>query len=318
MAIVKCLAASVGVGKGLNYVMNKEKTERAYITGIDCRPETAEMEMNTVKNCFGKTGGRQYYHFIQSFSPEDKLSFETAHEIGVKFSETFDGYQCVVATHMNTDNIHNHIIMNSVNFRNGKKYHQTIKDLAMIKEVSNNLCQQYHLAVTEVKAKKNDEPLWKKKLRKCALDALKKSKSRQEFIGQMNAMGYGVDWSDNHKYITFTTPTNIKCRDNKLFDEQLLKENIEKYFELCEYEWEESESYCESECGDFAGELLDFILDLFSSYEADYHRVFEPPSEEEILWYLMHGMLSKPPARVRNVQNDDEEYEQYHGYGMMM
>ena len=76
-----------------------------------------------------KTDGRGYYHIVQSFSPDDPLDFETTHEIGLKFAEYFQSYQCVVTTHMNIDHIHNHIIMNSVNFETGRKFHQSAREM---------------------------------------------------------------------------------------------------------------------------------------------------------------------------------------------
>ena len=72
------------------YVMNRNKTEDGIlISGIHCTPESALDEFRFVKNKFGKTDGRQYYHIVQSFSPDDKLTPETAHEIGLRFAEYF-------------------------------------------------------------------------------------------------------------------------------------------------------------------------------------------------------------------------------------
>ena len=86
-----------------------------------------------------KTDGRSYYHIVQAFAPDDPLDFDTAHEIGLKFAEYFKGYQCVVVTHMNTAHIHNHIIMNSVNLKNGQKFHQSAREMQQAKEYSNLL-----------------------------------------------------------------------------------------------------------------------------------------------------------------------------------
>ena len=108
------------------YIMKEEKTEQKLISGINCMPETAMEEFIAVKKQFSKTDGRQYYHVVQSFSPEDNISPETAHEIGLKFAKYFGNYQMVIATHTDRNHIHNHIVFNSVNFENGKKFHQTI------------------------------------------------------------------------------------------------------------------------------------------------------------------------------------------------
>lgn len=107
MANVKFVAVSRGLKDILDYVTSREKTTDSLISGVNCVARTALEEFETVKKQFRKTDGRGYYHIVQAFAPDDPLDFDTAHEIGIKFAEYFKGYQCVVATHMNTDHIHN-------------------------------------------------------------------------------------------------------------------------------------------------------------------------------------------------------------------
>ena len=102
MPICKFVPVSRPLKGILEYVMNREKTTARLITGVNCVAETALDEMNAVKNQFRKTEGRQYYHIVQSFSPDDPIDFDTAHQIGLQFAEYFQGFQCVVATHMNS------------------------------------------------------------------------------------------------------------------------------------------------------------------------------------------------------------------------
>ena len=129
MANVKFIAVSRSLSGILDYVTNREKTVDSLISGVNCVAETAQAEFEAVKKQFRKTDGRSYYHIVQAFSPDDPLDFKTAHEIGLKFAEYFKGYQCVVVTHMNTAHIHNHIVMNSVNFETGRKFHQTAREM---------------------------------------------------------------------------------------------------------------------------------------------------------------------------------------------
>ena len=124
MANIKFIAVSRSLSGILDYVTNREKTVERLISGVNCVAQTAQDEFEAVKKQFRKTDGRSYYHIVQAFAPDDPLDFDTAHEIGLKFAEYFKGYQCVVVTHMNTAHIHNHIIMNSVNFETGQKFHQ--------------------------------------------------------------------------------------------------------------------------------------------------------------------------------------------------
>lgn len=219
MASVKFVAVSRGLSGILDYVTNREKTTDALITGVNCVAQTALDEFEAVKKQFHKTDGRGYYHIVQSFSPDDPLDFKTAHEIGIKFAGYFQGYQCVVATHMNTNHIHNHIIMNSVNCETGRKFHQSAREMQQAKEFSNQLCLQYGLSITETKADPHKIPAWKKKLRnpayydsfskriKEALDQYKeKVISEAEYLAKMRTI-----MEDYHAgKSTVTYPESIK------------------------------------------------------------------------------------------------------------
>ena len=164
MANIKFIAVSRSLSGILDYVTNREKTVERLISGVNCVTQTAQDEFEAVKKQFRKTDGRSYYHIVQAFAPDDPLDFDTAHEIGLKFAEYFKGYQCVVVTHMNTAHIHNHIIMNSVNFETGQKFHQSAREMQQTKEYSNQLCREYGLSFTESKADPFCIPAWKKRL----------------------------------------------------------------------------------------------------------------------------------------------------------
>ena len=230
MANIKFIAVSRSLSGILDYVTNREKTVERLISGVNCMAQTAQDEFEAVKKQFRKTDGRSYYHIVQAFAPDDPLDFDTAHEIGLKFAEYFKGYQCVVVTHMNTAHIHNHIIMNSVNFENGQKFHQSAREMQQAKEYSNQLCREYGLSFTESKADPFRIPAWKKRLCRTIKEAMENCATREEFIAFMAEYGYKVRWEPNQKYITYTTPEGRKCRDSKLHMEKYLKENMEAEF----------------------------------------------------------------------------------------
>ena len=232
MAIVKFITSSCPMNNIFPYITRPEATDRDLIDGINCIPESAHDEFVFVKERFGKEDGRQYYHVIQSFAPEENMTPELAHEIGMEFAMYFGGYQAVVSTHINEAHIHNHIVFNSVNFENGKKFHQSRDDMLKVKEYSNKLCRERGLSVTEEKCTYGRYPKWKKRL--CAfLDwALECSPTPETFIECMERHGYKVKWYSDYKYMTFTTPEGYTCRDNKLFDERFLKSNVELYFAM--------------------------------------------------------------------------------------
>ena len=106
MAIVKFVASGCPMNNIFPYVMNREKTDENLISGINCSPDTVLQEFTFVKKQFKKEDGRTYVHIVQAFSPDDDLTPELAHEIGLRFAEYFGGYQALVATHRNTDHIH--------------------------------------------------------------------------------------------------------------------------------------------------------------------------------------------------------------------
>ena len=148
MAIVKFVASGCPMNHIFPYVMNREKSDENLISGINCSPDTALQEFTFVKKQFKKEDGRTYVHIVQAFSPDDDITPELAHEIGLRFAEYFGGYQALVATHRNTDHIHNHIILNSVNMETGKKFHQSAAEMRQVKEYSNKLCREYGLSET--------------------------------------------------------------------------------------------------------------------------------------------------------------------------
>ena len=325
MASVKFVGVSCSLNGIIDYITNREKTTDRLITGVNCVAQSALHEFETVKKQFHKTDGRSYYHIVQAFSPDDELDFDTAHEIGLKFAQQFVGYQYVVATHMNTRHIHNHIVMNSVNYETGKKFHQTARELKQVKDYSNELCMQYGLSVTESKADPFHIPAWKKKLQKDIREAMENSATKKEFIDYMEWLGYGVDWQSDTKYITYTTPNNLKCRDKKLFDQTLRRENMELYFAMggCEYLESREEATPDGELlptVDNAVSGLVAIFDALAVGDNDrFHMETVHHSEEEIELILRHGgKIDRTVEYAVDDEDEEEEYQQDHGFGMTM
>lgn len=276
MAIVKFVSSGCSMNNILNYVMRDDATSDDLIDGFNCSPESANEEFKFTKQQFNKTDGRSYYHIIQSFSPDDDVSPEQAHEIGMKFAEYFPSFQVVIATHTNCKHLHNHLIMNSVSFENGEKFHQSRNELLAVKEFSNKLCSEYGLSITESKTKKWQP--WKEKLKDNALEALNYSSSKEEFIDLMEDNGYEIKWEDNLKYVTFTTPEGYKIRDNKLFDERLLKNNMELYFAMGGSDGEISEEYLEYETPEIPSATMT-ITDGLLNFIGDFLSIIPPESD---------------------------------------
>lgn len=272
MAIIKFTSGKINPRTVINYVCNKEKTTDKLISGKDCMPESCEYEFAEVKKAFGKTDGRTYYHMIQSFSPDDRITPEQAHEVGLKMAELFEGYQVLVVTHTNKAHTHNHLVINSVNFENGKKLTISNQELERIKNYSNSICLQNGWDVTEAKTRRNRNPKWKQIIIEDALTAMAESYSIDEYISKLKELGIYVSYNPDYKYMTYSDAEGHKCRDAKLFDERLLKKNLELYFDLGGAETLIGDTILEYETprsGNCTDGLTDLITNFIDTIQAD-------------------------------------------------
>lgn len=159
MAVTQLYNRTTNLNGLIEYVMNVAKTdEMKYVSGVNCLPGTAYEEMIATKNRFNK--GKEKiigYHLIQSFA-EGEVTPEVAHELGLEYANEVFGkdFEVVVATHLNTDNVHNHIVINSVSLKTGKKFYDYHASRDYMRIVSDCICQYYGLSVLEDK-------IWKHK-----------------------------------------------------------------------------------------------------------------------------------------------------------
>lgn len=280
MAIIKFTSGKINPRTVINYVCNKEKTTDKLISGKDCMPESCEYEFAEVKKAFGKTDGRTYYHMIQSFSPDDRITPEQAHEVGLQMAELFEGYQVLVVTHTNKAHIHNHLVINSVNFENGKKLTISNQELEEIKNYSNSICLQNGWDVTEAKTRRNRNPKWKQIIIEDALTAMAESYSMDEYISKLKELGIYVSYNPDYKYMTYSDAEGHKCRDAKLFDERLLKKNLEIYFDLGGAETLIGDTILDYEtpksgnCTDGLTNLITNFIDTMQADEDDYDDTY--------------------------------------------
>ena len=251
MAVVKMINNKSQSIQGLLCVMayacKDAKTNhegQQLISGINCVPSLAFDEFMTTKRLYKQDGGRVFYHMVQSFSPEENITPEVAHEIACKLADAIPGFEIVVATHCDADHVHSHFVINSVSYETGKKYHSDPQSIQALWDASDKLCLQYGLSViTERKRKEhkmNDREYraydrgnsWKMALEIAIDDCMTMARNKNHFIRLMEFRGYEVTWSDSRKNITYTTPQGYKCRDRKLNGRKYLKEEMEFEFEL--------------------------------------------------------------------------------------
>lgn len=223
----------------IDYAEKEEKTEELLISGMNCNPYNAYEEFNTVKEMYGKSDGRQAYQVVQSFKIGE-ITPEQAHEIGKKWAEQIaPGYQAVLATHLDRNHIHNHLVINSVNAEHGYMYDSNSAQVKHIREVSDNLCREYGLSIIqepqgkgkhygELKAEQ-DGRSWKSKT-KDDIDFIRENtNTKEQFISEIGELGYKVSWEENHKYITFEDSEGHKVRGYRL-GEEYTKEALENEY----------------------------------------------------------------------------------------
>ena len=232
MAITKIWKFKSRLDQLIEYAINGEKTEqKLYVSGINCIPDTAFYEMKNVKKQFFKTGGIECFHGIQSFV-KDEVTPEQAHEIGIKLANELWGekFQVIVSTHLNTDNIHNHFVINSVSFLDGKRFCNTKRDYALMRKTSDRLCKEYGLSVLKQEEKYNryaTSDLYKELMRNSIDYAIASSKDYDEFIQILKALDYIITDRNNSLSIR-REPYKRNTRIEKQFGKNYSKKNIFK------------------------------------------------------------------------------------------
>ena len=259
----------------INYCVQEKKTVdengRQYVGGVNCLGQHAYEEFMATKNLYGKACGTYFYQYVQSFLPGEIQSYEEAHRIGLEFAgKSFPGYEVLVATHLDAQDdsgvqrVHNHFIVNSVSFEDGRKIHFTPNTLQELRKISDDICRKHGLSVLPPSSKSNGKGIgtreyratmrgegWKFGLINDIDTAMTQAGDRREFCDILASVGYSVTWTDERKYITFTCPNGRKVRDNKLHDDKYTKENLEYEFRIRKQITEHagSQSYGQAESG---------------------------------------------------------------------
>lgn len=212
---VKPPERSQGLDDVIAYAVNSRKTEQhredvdileRFVSGVNCHPATARAEMLAVKKRFGKEDGTIAYHGYQSFAPGEATP-EIAHKIGVELAQRLWGnrYQVVVATHLDKANhLHNHFVLNTVSFVDGKKYFRSAKDYRELQATSDAICREYSLSVIENpqpgkgkhygewRAEQEQRPTWRGLVRADIDDAIRQSMTERQFFDALHRKGYEI------------------------------------------------------------------------------------------------------------------------------
>lgn len=232
MAITKIWKVSERLDITIDYAVNGDKTEqKLYVSGINCIPNTAFNEIKNVKKQFFKTTGIQGFHGVQSFIVGE-VTAEQAHKIGLQLAEELwgDKFQVIVSTHLNTDNIHNHFVLNSVSFLDGKRFCNTKKDYALMRKTSDRLCEEYGLNVLKQEDKYTKyatSDLYKELMRDSIDYAIANAKDYEQFIQILKDLDYIV--TDRNCTLSIRRePYKRNTRIERQFGKKYSKENIYK------------------------------------------------------------------------------------------
>ena len=229
------------------YVMQEKKTAWdgvPLVSGINCQPQSVYDDFLNTKLLYHKDGGVMFYHMVQSFPKGAAVDPRQAHEAARRLAEYFDGCEVLVCTHVDREHIHSHCVINSVNFETGKKLHMAKEQLQELMRRNDAICQEMGLPVFDAPTQQArgmsgaeyhtalKGQSWKLRLMNTIDECMKYAANRDAFVSLMESEGYTVRWEDTRKYITYTTPDGMRCRDNKLHEEKYCKEVMEHEFRI--------------------------------------------------------------------------------------
>ena len=229
------------------YVMQERKTaweDGPLISGINCQPQSVYDDFLNTKLLYHKDGGVLFYHMVQSFPKGAAVDPRQAHEAAQRLAEYFAGCEVLVCTHVDREHIHSHCVINSVNFETGKKLHMAKEQIQELMRRNDAICLEMGLPVFEPTTQQArgmggaeyhtalKGQSWKLRLMNAIDECMKYAADKDAFISLMESEGYQVRWESGRKYITYTTPEGMRCRDSKLHEEKYCKEVMEHEFRV--------------------------------------------------------------------------------------
>ena len=229
------------------YVMQGKKTAwegEPLVSGINCQPQSVYDDFINTKLLHHKDSGVMFYHMVQSFPKGAAVDPRQAHEAARRLAEYFDGCEVLVCTHVDREHIHSHCVINSVNFETGKKLHMAKEQIQELMRRNDMICQEMGLSVFDAPTQQArgmggaeyhtalKGQSWKLRLMNTIDECMKYAADKDAFVSLMASEGYAVRWESGRKYITYTTPDGLKCRDSKLHEEKYCKEAMEHEFRI--------------------------------------------------------------------------------------
>ena len=220
MAYTRIHAVKATVQKALKYIRNPEKTDgQILVDSFACGIETAHYDFMDALSKSSGVGDKQAFHLIQSFAPGE-VDFDTAHQVGIELADKLleNKYSYVIATHIDKEHCHNHIIFCAVDNVEHKKYNDCKRTYRQIRNLSDELCSEHGLSVIIPSGQKGKTHYewqmakagtsWKAQMKSDMENAIREAHSYEDFISRMQTKGYevkGETFGDNAlKYLSFS------------------------------------------------------------------------------------------------------------------
>ena len=248
---IKYKKQSAGALSGVTrYISQDEKTldenGRQLVSGQNCTPQLADREFQATRAACRKDSPVWFYHYVQSFSPDEVITGEQAHQLAREFAaRAWPDSEVLIATHLDAEHIHSHFVVNAVCWESGKMLRQGPNTLRSLRQLSDELCLEHGFSVLPQQKKKQSQGIgtreyrsaakgqsWKFRLMNTIDQCMRYAETREDFISLMESEGYQVRWTDNRKNITYTTPEGMKCRDDRLHELKYTKEVMEREFRI--------------------------------------------------------------------------------------
>jgi hypothetical protein len=235
-----------GLDGVINYTIDEVKTHKQfYVSALNCEVHSITEQMVQTKKQFNKEDGILAFHGYQSFHGQEATP-EEAHQIGIELAQTLwgDRFQVVVSTHLDTHHMHNHFVVNSVSFVDGKRYYDNKETYKRMRTVSDEICKKYKLSVidkpskkgkhyTEWKAEQQGQPTWRSIIKKDVDACIDNAYTFRQFVNHLKTLGYEVNTHRKHmtiKPVNKERPIRIRslAKDNMYTQEAIMQRILNK------------------------------------------------------------------------------------------
>ncbi len=333
VTFIKYERQSAGALRGVTgYVAQKEKTMtvdgQQLVSGHNCNPQLACQEFLATRAMYRKDSPAYFYHYVQSFHPDEAVTGQLAHEAAKAFAaRAWPDSEVLITTHMDAPHIHSHFIVNAVCFDTGRMLRQGPRTLAALRPLSDEICLSHHLSVLPKQQKKAHGmstreyraaakgESWKFQLINTIDECMQYASNRDEFIDLMRTEGYDVRWEATRKNITYTTPSGMKCRDERLHNERYLKEAMEREFHIRQgiiagrtqaAEQNSAATRADAQCVPFdAGEAGQSVLQ--SEHHLEWSRGLAGAGRSPASENLQHTVTDEQPADTGGADPDRQD-----------